>query len=78
MKSSSTIEGRSLPLGKQPDAAVLPRAGIRVSATRERVRNTRRLITQSRQLLQRARQAVDSSKLLRVTLERASRIDSQQ
>ncbi|HEU5412547.1 MAG TPA: hypothetical protein VFW31_02270 [Candidatus Angelobacter sp.] len=75
MDSSSAGSGRSRPTGKQRDASVLPRAGAMLTATRERVKNTRRLITQSRDLLRRARQAVNSSKLLRPTLERASRVD---
>jgi hypothetical protein len=57
---------------------VFSRTGVKLRATRERVKKTRRLIAQSKELLRRARQALDSSKLLRVALERASRIDSKQ
>jgi hypothetical protein len=57
---------------------VFPRTGVRLRATKERVKKTRRLIAQSKDLLRHARQALDSSKLLRVALERASRSDSEQ
>jgi hypothetical protein len=77
MNSPSGRRNRSS-TGRKPDASVFPRTGVRLRATKERVKKTRRLIAQSKDLLRHARQALDSSTLLRVALERASQSDSEQ
>ncbi|HEX5435370.1 MAG TPA: hypothetical protein VFY05_14115 [Candidatus Angelobacter sp.] len=53
-------------------AQTAPRVGAMVTATKERVKNTRRIIAQSRQLVTRARQTLESSRLLRVAVNRRS------